>query len=85
MSADLFNAGLELVGGGLLWLHVRRAQRAGKIVGVHWLPALFFGIWALWNCFYYPMLGQWFSAVAAVAPFVANAAFLRLYWRLGRA
>lgn len=84
MIADAFNAALETAGGVVLWLHVIRARRAGEIKGVHWLPAAFFGAWALWNCFYYPMLGQWLSAIAGVLPLVANAAFLRLYWKLGR-
>lgn len=84
MLADAFNAVLELIAGAVLWLHVQRAERAGEIVGVHWAPAAFFGGWALWNCFYYPMLGQWLSAIAAVAPCIANVAFLRLYLRLAR-
>lgn len=84
MSADLVNAGLETIGGALLWLHVIRARRAGAIVGVHWAPTAFFSAWALWNCFYYPMLGQWVSACAAAIPFYANVAYLRLYWRYSR-
>lgn len=81
MTGDLVNATLELLGGLIILANVRAALLDQKIRGSHWLPSAFFSGWAVWNIYYYPSLGQYASAVAAVAPLSAHAWWLLLYWR----
>jgi hypothetical protein len=51
--------------------------------GVHWLPLAFWTAWGVWNVFYYPSLGQWWSFACGLGVVAGNAANLALmvrYW-----
>jgi len=76
MSPDLLNGLFEFVGGILLWMNVRAAYRAKEFRGVAILPTAFFAAWGLWNLYYYPSLGQWFSFWGGVNIVVANVAWV---------
>jgi hypothetical protein len=58
---DLINGLFELVGSISLWANVYKLKKDRRISGMYWPTTLFFAGWGLWNCFYYPWLGQWAS------------------------
>ena len=60
-APDLINGAFEFAGGFLLWGNVYKLHRDREVRGVYWPATAFFGVWGLWNCFYYPMLDQWAS------------------------
>jgi hypothetical protein len=76
VTPDVFNALFEGVGGAMLWLNVRALYRAKRFAGVSVAPTSFFAAWGLWNLFYYPHLGQWWSFWGGVNICVANLVWL---------
>lgn len=83
MTPDHFNALFEAGGAALLLLNVRALLRDRRLAGVHIAPTAFFAAWGLWNLYYYPHLGQWWSFAAGLAVVAVNAAWigLALYYR----
>ena len=83
---DIINGSSELFGAVLLLTNVVRLHRDKFVQGVHWTPTAFFTAWGLWNLFYYPHLGQWFSFVGGLAIVVVNAIWLGqfVYYVRGR-
>ena len=67
MSPDLLNAAFEAAGVAFLTLSVKRLHREKRVAGVSPIHVAFFCVWGYWNLFYYPSLGQWWSAAAAGA------------------
>jgi len=76
MTSDQINAALELLGAVFLVPTLLEAFSKKLIVGVHWISPIFFTIWGLWNCFYYPTLHQYWSASAAIVMFGTNLIWL---------
>lgn len=76
MLPDHINGLFEFAGGALLLKNVRALIRDKKISGISWLPVLFFSTWGLWNLYYYPSLGQWWSFTGGL--FVCSANWLWL-------
>lgn len=84
MIADIINGAFELFGGALTLLNVRQILRDRRIAGVHWLPTGFFTAWGLWNLYFYPSLGQWFSFAGGCVIVIVNLWWLFLiarYWK----
>lgn len=81
MTPDHINGLFELIGGLLIWANVVRLARDRQIRGVDWRVTGFFWAWGLWNLFYYPHLGQWWSFAGGLMIVVANCAWLALAWR----
>ena len=75
---DLTNGLFELVGGILLLLNVYRLHRDKRVIGVSWLPVAFFSAWGVWNLYFYPSLGCWWSFAGGVLVVAANTAWLGL-------
>jgi hypothetical protein len=69
---DLINGSFELVGAIALWSNVVKLRKDRRVAGVYWPATAFFAVWGLWNCFYYPWLGQWASFVGGVLITMAN-------------
>lgn len=69
---DLINGSFELVGSVALWANVVKLKKDKQVAGVYWPTTLFFAGWGLWNCFYYPWLGQWASFVGGCFITAAN-------------
>jgi len=65
MVADNVNFVFEMLGGFYVFLNVRRLHRDKKVRGVSITATMFFVVWGFWNLFYYPHLGQLWSAVGA--------------------
>lgn len=81
-KADLANAVFEGGGAILTWLNVFKLRRDREVKGVDWRVTAFWSAWGLWNCFYYPMLGQTASAYAGVVLCVGNCVWVYLAaWR----
>jgi hypothetical protein len=78
IASDLINGGLEFGGSIFLWVNVRALRRAKKVVGVFWGAPAYFTLWGLWNLFYFPSLGQWFSLCGAMSIAAANITWLVL-------
>lgn len=87
MTPDLVNGLFEFIGGVLLWLNVRRLWRDRRVAGVSPLPVVFWTAWGLWNLWFYPMVGCWWSFAGGLFVVAANAAWLVLLaivWRTAR-
>lgn len=79
-TPDLVNGAFEMLGGVLLWMNVRQIVRDKKVEGLWWPSTVFFCAWGLWNLYYYPALGQWWSFAGGLNIVVANATWLALWW-----
>ena len=78
MTPDTINALFEIVGAAIVWANVRRLWIDRAVRGVLWQSWAFFAVWGGWNLFYYPALGQWWSAMAAAAMVAGNLSWLLL-------
>ena len=82
---DLVNGMFEMTGGLLICLSIRRLHVDRVVRGVSAWPVAFFAAWGLWNLFYYPILGQWFSLAGGVLITVANVAWIaQMLYHLSR-
>lgn len=81
---DYANGLLELTGGLMQCLSVRRLWRDRRVQGVDWRVTAFFGLWGLWNLFFYPSLDQWASFAGGILIVLANALWVGLALALRR-
>ena len=70
--ADLVNGSFEGIGAVCCWGNVRAYARERIVKGVYWPATLFFCVWGIWNCLYYPSLGQWFSTASGAVLTAGN-------------
>ncbi len=78
MWEDSVNAFIELLGGFVLLLNVKRILKDKLVRGMDWRVMAFFTLWGLWNLYYYPQLDQWWSAAAAGWTAAINMIYLSL-------
>lgn len=83
MTPDIINALFEFTGAYLTWQNFRRVRRDQGYAGIYWPAVAFFLGWGLWNLFYYPHLGQWWSAAAGAALCITNFCWLGAMWWYG--
>ncbi len=69
---DIINGGCEIVGACLTFSNILRVRRDRGYAGVNASVVGFFLGWGLWNCFYYPHLGQWASFFGGALMVTAN-------------
>ena len=83
MWPDIVNGCFELLGAPFILLSVFRLARDKRVRGVSWAHAAFFTVWGLWNLFYYPHLGQWYSFIGGVFVVSANTVWViqMLYYK----
>ena len=72
MSPDVGNALFELFGAFFTWRNAYQLYEDKLLKGVYWPTQFFFASWGLWNLYYYPSLGQWYSFVAGVVLVLGN-------------
>jgi drug/metabolite transporter superfamily protein YnfA len=72
LTPDIINGTFEIIGGMLCCLNVRQIWRDRKVTGFYWPTQAFFAIWGMWNLYFYPTLGQWFSFGGGVFLVLAN-------------
>ncbi len=75
---DMTNGIFEIVGGMLLVINIVKLCRDKTLAGVSIWPTLHFTLWGVWNLFYYPSLGQWWSVTGAWFIVIANTVWLIL-------
>lgn len=75
---DVINGLFEGVGGFMMLLDCARLMWEKAIAGVNWQVRAFFLAWGVWNLFYYPNLGQWFSFGGGLLIVIANAIWVAL-------
>lgn len=78
MNPDFINGAFELLGGAMILNHCRAVLRDKAVAGVSIASTGFFGAWGLWNLFYYPHLGQWWSTAGGAVIVAANFAWVSL-------
>jgi hypothetical protein len=70
--SDAFNGTLETLGAVFILMSIRMLHTAKLVRGVSAKHVAFFSIWGIWNLYYYPSLGQWFSFWGGVLLVVTN-------------
>lgn len=75
---DLINGVFELGGGLMSWVNFKRLLRDKKVKGVDWRITGFWSLWGTWNLAFYPLLGQWASAIGGVFLVAGNTAWVVL-------
>jgi len=81
MTPDITNALFELAGGYFTWINAWVLFKDKEIKGIY-LPAwFFFTAWGVWNLFYYPALGQWYSFYAGIALVSGNVMWVSLAFK----
>jgi hypothetical protein len=76
MTPDMINGSFELMGAFFLLLNVRQLYKDKGLNGVHWAPTVLFSCWGLWNLYFYPHLGQWYSFAGGLAIVCVNTFWL---------
>jgi hypothetical protein len=78
---DAANGTFEVLGSLAVWSNVRRILRDKQVRGVNPSSMAFFWLWGIFNLFYYPSLGQWFSFTGGLALVAGNTVWVFLAWR----
>lgn len=66
MTEDLINGLFEFAGALFCCAHVKQILQDKQVKGVAWTPFLFFTSWGLWNLWFYPAVGCWFSFAGGI-------------------
>lgn len=75
---DIINALFEFFGGCFLWLNVRRLLNDKQTKGVSIPATAFFAAWGIFNLYFYPSVGAWWSCLAGINVVVANIVWVTL-------
>lgn len=67
MTPDFCNGLFEFLGAAFVSAHVVQILKDKQVAGVSILPFLFFLSWGLWNLYFYPAIGCWWSFAGGVA------------------
>ena len=81
--ADKINAALELCGAFVIFLNIRKTYHDKSIRGIDWRYLAFYIGWGVWNMFYYPSLGQWWSFYAGLMIIWLDCVWLAQMWYYG--
>lgn len=84
MIADLINGCFEFFGAFFIWGNVVRTWKDKGYAGVYLPACVFFTTWGIWNLYYYPSLGQWWSFAGGLAIVLMNALWVGLMFYFGR-
>lgn len=78
---DIVNGMLEATSSLFVLLSIRKLYQDKIVRGVSWVGVAFFALWAYWNLFYYPQLGQWFSFYGSIGLTIADSVwFLQIVY-----
>lgn len=72
MNNDMMNALFELGGAIAILNHCRVLYKDKVVNGISILSTVFFTLWSVWNIYFYPSLGQWWSFVGGMSIGLAN-------------
>jgi len=76
---DMINGTFEFIGAIVSWRNVYQIYKDKFIAGVYWPATAFFGLWGLWNIFYYSGLNQTWSFCSGILLCLANLTWVSLY------
>lgn len=76
MWQDVLNGSFEVMGAPFIMMSIISLAKAKKVRGVSWLHVGFFSAWGMWNLYYYPHLGQYWSFVGGLALVLTNFVWL---------
>lgn len=76
MNGDIVNGLFELFGAYFTWKNALALYHDKDIKGVYWPAWVFFAAWGIWNLWYYPSLGQWYSFAAGIVLVAGNIAWV---------
>jgi hypothetical protein len=77
---DIINGLFEFFGAVAAYKNVAALRRDKNVAGIYWPNFMFYTLWGVWNIYFYPALGQWFSFVGGLAILSGTASWLGLYW-----
>lgn len=72
---DIFNGVFEFLAAVMVYVNCRRLRRDRKVAGITPWSTVFFLLWGIFNIFFYPSQGLWWSFCCGVLVVVCN-----LYW-----
>ncbi len=72
LISDFINGSFEFAGSFFLFINCLRTMKDKKVKGVSIISTSFFASWGIWNLYYYPSLGQWWSFFGGVSIVVMN-------------
>ena len=75
---DIINGCFETLGAPFIILNVVKLYKQKLVRGVSLWHPVFFGSWSLWNLYYYPYLGQWFSFLGGILITISTATWLAM-------
>lgn len=75
---DLINGMFEASGAVATFTNVKVILRDKAVRGFHFGAVAFFTSWSLWNLYYYPHLGQWFSFTGGAVLGILNLTYTGL-------
>lgn len=77
-APDLINGLFEFAGALAGFWNVAVILRQRQVKGFAPLAYIYFTAWGVWNIYYYPVLGQWFSLAGTIAITISNGLFAGL-------
>ena len=78
LTPDFINGAFEFLGGCFILLSVIRVLKDKQVKGVSWLHVSFFTVWGVWNLYFYPHLGQWWSFAGGLFIVLVNTLWVAL-------
>lgn len=71
-ESDIINALFELCGAAFTLISVLKLLKDKEVKGVSWLTLGFFTSWGIWNVYFYPANGLYWSFAAGVVLCLTN-------------
>lgn len=81
MWTDNVNGMYELLAGLFILNHCRSVIKDKSVKGVSIVSTIFFATWGMWNLYYYPSLGQWWSFFGGISVVAANITWIFLMFK----
>lgn len=82
---DLINGTFEALAGLMVLNHCRVLLKDRAVAGVSIASTIFFTLWGIWNIWYYPHLGQFWSMVGGIFVVLTNLVYVALLIKFSRA
>lgn len=84
ITPDMINAGFEAGAGFAVLHHCWKLYQHKAARGVSAPAVMFFTLWGLWNIFFYPYLGQFWSFIGGIFVTLANALYVAMLVRYAK-
>lgn len=82
---DIINGTFEALASLMVLNHCRVLLKDRTVAGVSIASTIFFTLWGIWNIWYYPQLGQFWSMVGGVLVTLANLIYVALLIKFSKA